>query len=311
MSEGLKMFYARHERNKNHRIPVSDIHQDNRHGLICEFCDASLSWVRPHTRNGKNISAFLRLQRNAEHSLNCKNTVKKAVTALVAQSRNIEDGEPIIDADASGFVFRMNVLIEATNTTRKAKSAVDEDNTPEEKARKRVRYKKTEKRLADYFNTAAGIAKLRARIEESADKKALSELIKIGYHGKEISWNDFFYDENRYPILFKMAGKINHPIAILITVKQEQRHNQTENYEFYSINGDVCIIENADKTKNYFSPSLTCNDSNVFDTLQPKDEIIVIGNIKTSTNPWKSNIIYKNLNFHIINKNQITLLKDD
>jgi hypothetical protein len=116
----------------------------------------------------------------------------------------------------------MNVLIEASADLRKASFIPEEEADPEEKARKRIRYKKTEKRLADYFNTAAGIAKIRAKIEESSDKKTLSDLVKIDYNGKKISWNDFFYDEDRYPILFKKAAKITYPVAILITVKKRE-----------------------------------------------------------------------------------------
>ena len=46
-------------------------------------------------------------------------------------------------------------------------------------------------------------------------------------NGKKISWNDFFYDEDRYPIFLKKTDKITHPVAILITVKEAQKHINT------------------------------------------------------------------------------------
>ena len=272
MAEGLKMFYARDARNIHSHIPVADIKESERDRLICEFCPAKISWVKAHKRNGKNISAFLRLQKNEEHTFDCKNSVKSAITSLVAHSQNIEDGKLLLKAQDSAFIFRMNVLIEASAALRKASFTPDEEADSEEKARKRIRYKKTEKHLADYFNTAAGIAKIRAKIEESSDKKTLSDLVKIDYNGKKISWNDFFYDEDRYPILFKKAEKIAHPVAILITVKQAQKHINTERGSFCSLKGELCTLEHEDKSKEFFAPGLTCNDTTFFENLGAKDE---------------------------------------
>lgn len=310
MAEGLKMFYARHEHDKNHRIAAADIDQSTREGLICEFCDAKISWVNAHKRSGKNISAFLRLQKGQEHASYCDNIVKSAITALVAHSRNIEEGKPLFAVGESNVIFRMNVLIEAAVDARRARLAMDDETIPEEKVRKRARYQKAEKRLTDYFNTAAGVARIRARIEESADKQSLSDLIKIDYGGKQISWNDFFYDEKHYPVLFKKADKITHPVAILITVKSEQRKIKTEKGEFYSLNGEVYILEHNDKTKDYFSPALTCSNPMFFNKLKAKDEVIVVGYIRTSTKPWREGKIYKNLNVRILNNKQIKHLKD-
>ncbi|WP_368528771.1 hypothetical protein [Enterobacter cloacae] len=310
MAEGLKMFYARDARNIHSHIPVADIKESERDRLICEFCPAKISWVKAHKRNGKNISAFLRLQKNEEHTFDCKNSVKSAITSLVAHSQNIEDGKILLEAQDSAFIFRMNVLIEASAALRKASFTPDEEADSEKKARKRIRYKKTEKRLADYFNTAAGIAKIRAKIEESSDKKTLSDLVKIDYNGKKISWNDFFYDEDRYPILFKKAEKIAHPVAILITVKQAQKHINTERGSFCSLKGELCTLEHEDKSKEFFAPGLTCNDTTFFENLGAKDEIIVIGKVRPTIKQWGEGKIFKNLNINIFNKKQITRLKD-
>ncbi|ROU13468.1 hypothetical protein EB837_13405 [Kluyvera ascorbata] len=310
MAEGLRMFYARHKDDKSLRIPVSEIRPEGREDLICEYCDARIEWVKPHKRNGKNISAFLRLKKHVAHNPQCQNIVKMAINALVARSRNIEDGKNIIDDDGSNFIFRMHVLTEASETAGKARRAFDEESDPDKKTVKRIRYQKTERRLSDYFNTATGVAKIRAKIEESIDKQSLSELVKIDYNGKKISWSDFFYDEERYPILFKKSPKIDHPVAILITVKNEKKHLKNQGGDFYGLNGEVCIIENDDKTKDYFSPSLTCHSSDIFDNLLPQDEILVVGKVKPSTRPWKEDITYKNIGINIVNKKQISHIKD-
>lgn len=129
-------------------------------------------------------------------------------------------------------------------------------------------------------------------------------------NGKKISWNDFFYDEDRYPTLFKKAAKIAHPVAILITVKKAREHINTERSNFYALKGELCTLEHEDKSKEFFAPSLTCNDTTFFENLGAKDEIIVVGKVRPTTNHWGEGKIYKNLNINIFNKKQITRLKD-
>lgn len=309
MAEGLKMFYARYISDKTNAIPVSDIKPEAKDGLICQYCEAKISLVSAHKRNGRQVSTYLRLQKNAKHSTDCDNMVRSAVNKFVAQSRNAEDDEPIFEEENKTIIFRMNILIKSGNAMKAALIAMNNEPDPEKKSRKRTQYQRLEKQLSSYLNSASGIAKIRARIEESSDKKLLSDLIKIDLYDQTINWNDFFYDEDRYPILFKRANKINHPIAILLTVKEPQKCVEKSDGKFYSLKGEICNVNNNDNTKNYFSPSLTSFSSSLLNTLKPQEEIIVVGYFRTSTNPWKNGITYKNLNFIINDKKQIKLLK--
>ncbi|QPE16351.1 hypothetical protein IMQ36_14410 [Providencia rettgeri] len=165
-------------------------------------------------RLGRTISPYLRLGPNQEHSASCKSNVRRAVEVLVAKSTNIEDTKDIFLSEQGTFIFRMNVLLEAESDFKRAKKAYEDEYDSEIRERKSREYKASERRLSNYFNSAAGIAKIWERIEESSDKKLLSELVVIEFNGKKIKWNNFFYDESRYPILYKKGDGIEHPVAI-------------------------------------------------------------------------------------------------
>ncbi|PWC12927.1 hypothetical protein [Brenneria corticis] len=305
MAEGLKMFYARHERKNKKVIQVSEIRPEDRDALLCQFCDAKITWVDSYQRMGRTIPAYLRLWPKATHGSECKNRVKSAVKALVAQSQNIEDDKSIFAEDKTGYVFRMNMLIEASSDATKARKAHDEAIDPADKERKRIQYHRAEKKLTDYFNSAAGVAKIRARIEDSADKKELGELVKIAFHKNTISWNDFFFDEERYPILFKKADKIKHPVAIALTVKSIKKVKS----DFISLKGEECHVPTGEGLKDYFSPEITTNIENMFEHINPDDELIVVGWIKSSMREWK-HITYKNITFRLSRKKQFSKINE-
>lgn len=306
MAYGLKMFSARHDSKGKLVIPVSKIVPDDRHGLLCEFCDARITWVQAHRRNEKNVAAYLRLGPNAEHAAECANQIKFATETIVSQSKSIEGKDSLFLKKNDEIVFRMNVLVDADFEVRKAKKELEETTSPEEKERKRTLYRQSKDRLSDYFNSAAGIAKIRARIEESNDKKVLSDLVKIEFNNKKISWNDFFYDEDRYPILFKKASKIKHPVAMALSVKTACELIKNNNNEFFSLKGNMCVIDgNEDGIKDYFAPALNSKKSDLLDNLYPEDELIIVGRVNVSSKPWK-HIEYKNIIFWISNKKQLT-----
>lgn len=310
MAEGLKMFFARHEGKSKTVIAVSKIGPDDRNLLLCQFCDTKIIWVQAHKRNEKNVSAYLRLAPNALHAEKCKNQIKIAIETLVSQSLNIEDNRNIFAKNKDEFVFRMNVLVDADFEVSRAKKEFEETSNPEERERKRILYRDTKNRLTDYFNSASGIAKIRAKIDESSDKKALSEIVKIEFNNKKISWNDFFYDEDRYPVLFKKASTIKHPIAMMLTVKSAKELISKNSSEFFTLKVDVCVIKNDDsEQKNYFAPALNSSHSELLDNFHPEDELIIVGRVKASSKPWKD-IVFKNITFWISNKKQLSKINE-
>ncbi|QTF10228.1 hypothetical protein HC231_21575 [Brenneria izadpanahii] len=305
MAEGLKMFYARHEQKNKKIIHISEIKPIDRDFLLCQFCDAKITWVDSYQRMGRTIPSYLRLWPKAMHGAECKNRVKSAVDALVAQSKNVEDDKSIFLDNNTGYIFRMNILTDASFDVHRARTEYNDATDSNDKKRKIIQYISSEKKLADYFNSAAGIAKIRAKIEDSADRRGLSELIKIALHKKNISWNNFFYDEDRYPVLFKNADKINHPVAIALTVKSIKNIKAN----FISLKGEECHVETSNHLKDYFSPEINTNIEAVFEGIHLGDELIVVGWIKTSVREW-NNITYKNITFRLSHKKQFSKINE-
>ena len=310
MAKGLKMFFARQSKNDDQLVSISAITKDSKDGLICEYCDANVIWVDSFVRLGRTISPYLRLGPNQEHSASCKNNVRTAVEALVAKSTNIEDTKDIFLSDQGTFTFRMNVLLEAESDFKRAKKAYEDECDSEVRERKNREYKASERRLSNYFNSAAGIAKIWERIEESSDKKLLSELVVIEFNGKKIKWNNFFYDESRYPILHKKGDGIEHPVAIAFTVKETSKHIDTDSSNFYTVKGDKCIVHSAEDQIIHYVPSLNAHTDDYFNNLQEGDELIIIGKPKCPRGePWR-HLIYKNLKFWVSNEKQLTKLSE-
>ncbi|ROP59938.1 hypothetical protein EDF81_2761 [Enterobacter sp. BIGb0383] len=304
MAAGLKMFYARHTGKQNKKMHISEIAPEDKDYLICRYCATRIVWVDSFKRLGKNIPAYLRLWPNTAHEPGCKNTMKSLVDALVAESTNIEDAQEVFAEDNGNYVFRMNVLVDAVRELKSAQKDLDEAAEDSEKERKRTHYQRTEKKLTDYFNSAAGIAKLRARIEDSEDKEELSKLVTIMFNKKKVSWNDFFFDENRYPTLFKKASKIDYPVAIALTVEKEE--TPVANGAFFTAKGETCRVSKEDGEKDFFCPELRSHTSGTLLKFKAKEEVIVVGWLNTKEAPWKHGITYKNIIFWIDNNKQIT-----
>ncbi|MGM3192076.1 hypothetical protein ACS25B_14370 [Dickeya dadantii subsp. dieffenbachiae] len=208
MAEGLKMFYARNEKKNKKTIHISEIKPIDRDALLCQFCDAKVTWVESYKRMGRTIPSYLRLWPKATHGEECKNRLKSSLDALVAQSKNVEDDNSIFLENNTGYVFRMNILVDASADANSARSEYNYATDANDKERKRIQYICAEKRLTDYFNSAAGIAKIRARIEDGGDRKELGELIKIAFHKKRLVGMTSFTMKNVTQFSLKMQIKL-------------------------------------------------------------------------------------------------------
>lgn len=305
MSSGLKMFFARHTAKNNQLLSVATLGPGDRDFLVCQFCKAKVAFVNTYQRSGRTVAAYLRLWPGVEHSINCKNVLKDSVKQLVADSRNTEQANDIFHAQSDGFIFRMNVLVDAEHEMRRAEKNLEEAKDPADKERKGTLYQSTQKRISDYFNSAAGIAKIRARIEDSTDKKALSEMVKIEFNKQHIQWNYFFYEEQRYPALFKKAAQLKHPVAILLTVKTAAKLIPTAKKPFFSLKGEVA----EEKQTERFAPAINTLAEELLSNFSPEDELIVVGRVQVSTKEWQS-LLYKNLTFWIAHKKQVTKISE-
>jgi hypothetical protein len=168
----------------------------------------------------------------------------------------------------------------------------------------RRNYIRSEKQLASYFRSAAGIAKLRALIQESSDAEVLKKAIKIQYKDSFLSWNDFYYDETRYKILFNrlMKGGISHPVALNITLKGAVKFYKEAIQFPWSIQGYSQIVENSGE-KIVFMPKLQLAREDFVKNISAGDTLLVVGNV------WAQKIkdnssIFRNFNVSVYNQSQ-------
>lgn len=175
--------------------------------IFCDGCSTKIAYVSGHMRKTTPVAPYLKLWKNEIHENNCKFSVDGSIQLLVSESKAVEDsGKSIFELDHDGsYIFRMNVLLDAKNEFQKIMDGYEKDQ--EVVLKKNINYLSNKKKLSNYFRLAAGIAKLRSLIEDSDDIELLKSKIKISYKDKKIPWNDFYYDESRYHVLFNRLIK--------------------------------------------------------------------------------------------------------
>ncbi len=307
LSKGIKMEYAKKKNSRNQDFHVSELDKSDNGNLICKYCEVDIQYVSAHVRNTskKPIAAYLKLRQNCEHDDNCGYSVKGAVELLVAESDSLEDKKSIFELQGDGgYLFRMNMLVDAYAT---AQSGVQSDEVFSDRNDLTIRknYIRSEKHLASYFRSAAGIAKLRALIQDSKDIDELKRLIKIQYKDKFISWNDFYYDETRYNILFNRILKkcIPHPVALNITLKGEAKYFKDAKYFHWSFQCYSQIVTNDGK-KQIFVPSLQLAEEVFAKRISTNDTLLVIGNV-WGQEPKKESNMFRNFNIGIFHQSQL------
>ena len=164
------------------------------------------------------IAAYLSLIPHHKHADSCKFNVNTYLSTLVAASSKLELMAPSLIESPAGYRFRLNYLAEAHAELRAlCRGAGAEDAVP----RAGTDFVPSAQRLAPYFRSAAGVARLRAL---ALSAKEVENLIVIQYRERTISWKDFYFDDDCYLKLFKMLRSngrtLRHPVALAVTPKR-------------------------------------------------------------------------------------------
>ena len=173
----------------------------------------------------------------------------------------------------------MNILMDAQKVAQDLSKSGKEFEASEHLSSRR-NYIRSEQQLASYFRSATGIAKLRALIQESSDVEALKKIIKIQYKDSLVSWNDFYYDETRYKILFNrfLKGKVSHPVAVNITLKGEVNLYKEAKYFPWSFQSYSQTVDNKGE-KRVFIPKLRLAKESFTKNISAGDTLLVIGDV--------------------------------
>lgn len=285
---------------------ISKLKKTDNGNLNCKYCGTDIQYVSAYTRGASNtpVSAYLKLWQDAVHNDECGYSVKGAVDLLVAESNSVEDTNPIFELQDDGsYLFRMNILMDAQKVAKDLSKSGKEFEESEHLSLRR-NYIRSEKQLASYFRSAAGIAKLRALIQESTDVEALKKAIKIQYKDSFVSWNDFYYDETRYKILFNrlLKGRVSHPVAVNITLKGEVNLYKEAKYFPWSFQSYSQIVDNKGE-KIIFIPKLQLAKESFTKILSAGDTLLVIGDVWANKVQDESSI-FRNFNISVFNRSQ-------
>jgi hypothetical protein len=304
LTKGLKMEAAKKKSTGNQIFNISQLSKLDNGNLKCKFCNAEVQYVSAHTKISSKtpIASYLKLWQNSEHSEDCGYSVKVAVDELVAQSNAIEDISPIFELQKDGsYLFRMNILVEAQSVAQEL-SDVETNNIERQFSGRN--YVSSEKHLASYFRSASGIAKLRSLILESSDVELLTQLVKIKYKDSFINWNDFYYDETRYHVLFNRLtkGKLPYPVAVNVTVKGELKYYESAKYCPWSYQ---CYSHKINESERVMIPWLQLAEEQLARQISSRNTYLVVG-AAWAPKVREEHPIYRNFNISIFNKSQFT-----
>ncbi|MFB4370448.1 MULTISPECIES: hypothetical protein [unclassified Pseudomonas] len=285
---------------------ISKLKKSDNGNLNCRYCGTEVQYVSAYTREASNtpVAAYLKLWQDAEHSDECGYSVKGAVDLLVAESNSVENTNPIFELQGDGsYLFRMNILVDAQKVAQDLSKSGKEFEASEHFSSRR-NYIRSERQLASYFRSAAGIAKLRALIQESSDVEALKNAIKIQYKDSFISWNDFYYDETRYKILFNrlLKGQVSHPVAVNITLKGDVSLYKEAKFFPWSFQGYSQTVA-VDGEKLVYIPKLQLAKEDFTKNISAGDTLLVIGDAWANKIKDQSSI-FRGFNISVFNRSQ-------
>lgn len=282
MSKGIKMEFSKKNDSGDKIYHISELKKSDNGNLRCRYCGTDIQYISAYTRNASNkpVAAYLKLWQDYKHTNKCGYSVKGAVDLLVADSNSVEDVSPIFEAQNDGsYLFRMNILMDAQKVAKDLLKSDKELESSEHLLSTR-NYIRSEQQLTSYFRSAAGITKLRALIQERSDVEVLKKLIKIQYKDEFISWDDFYYDETRYNILFDrlLKNKVWYPVAVNITLKSEVAFYKEAKYFPWSFQCYSQIVDNKNENL-IFIPKFCLAKEHFTKNILAGDTLLVVGNV--------------------------------
>ena len=186
--------------------------------LRCVDCRRKVRFCPDHLKHAgrTEIHAYFGLTRNSRHADACRYTVAEAITRIVATSREAT-GDELIVPDNGRFRFRLHVLTEALDDVATVNARAESSSHV---ALRRTEYERGARRLEPYLRTATAIAKLYQRISDPTDLGQLRDTITIRHEDDDVPWDDFCYDESRWPALLarlRSCERLPHPVALVGT----------------------------------------------------------------------------------------------
>lgn len=309
MAKGIKMDSGRKKSVGQKIFKISQISKKDNGDLSCTYCSAKIMYVSSYMKDSssKKVSAYLKLWSNENHDEDCRNTVDGAVRQVVAESKAVEGNQSILEEQQDrSVIFRLNLLKDAQEIV-KASVSNNHSYSDTNKVVFGTKYVKSGQQIESYFRSAIGVARIRALIQENEELEQFKELVKIQYKGNFYSWNDFYYDNNRYHILLNKLEKerINHPVSLMVTIKKLCPYYEGAIIYPWEIQ---CFSEpyNDKGNKRIIIPTIKINTKEIADMFSVHSTYIVVGDVWLQQVRNKDNI-YRNINIAIHSKAQFQI----
>ena len=200
-------------RSDNHIIPLGE-YRDIYHGkLRCYYCNALVTFVTGHqySRGDKvvDVQSCYRLMPSQKHEDNCLYDVKEVVKSI---SHALADSS-LMSEEGGHFVVR--ILMKGDE--------IDNNNAPTlsaEPEEEGISHTRTGNSKTAYISSLLKLACLWSIVENQEELKRLVKLKVRQENNKrlmEVKWEDFCYNPEDFPRLYKSLKEntIHHPICII------------------------------------------------------------------------------------------------
>ena len=221
-------------------IKIEEASEDMRGNLTCHICNVELTYVKGYVKeiNEKTyyVHPYFRLKsKDNDHSLKCKYNTEGCLTVMAKDSsdkilENLESGK---------FNFRLHLISDSLRQLEKVGIKKDglEEDIPNSKSKEKE-YKKNEEKLDSYLSTMKKIMELRNALEENKDissKVTLEFYNSILKKKQKITWNNFYYEIDKYGDCYSYVKKKRPQHPICIAGKIRSITEPKPEYDFYSI----------------------------------------------------------------------------
>lgn len=215
--------------------------RNNPQDLRCDSCRCRVGFVRTHPVHAEDPErrrirpAHFRLAQDSTHAETCAYTPRGRVQVLVAQARNVAGMADPFEGNVD-LKFRLHMLMERY---RQRQGEQNQGGNGPEAPRPgggqrpeniRVEQIWNEQWIAPYITSAIGLAKIWQEFVDSPNRADLENEITIVDGRRDVPWNEFVYDEDRYPALIRRLkaaaregkGFLPHPIALIVHARSHE-----------------------------------------------------------------------------------------
>ena len=225
------------------------------------------------------VSSFFKLKPKEQHSYEeCPFNTRGALEIIARDS----DPDVLKALESDRYEFSLQVLHQQQNSQKEgergARHAKNGQGSP--KGKRYIR-KGT---ATSYIRALTQILTLRAKLEGNEE---LSSILRLDYRGKKIKWNDFYFEEDRYYLAYRVAENTKPPHPVCFHGVISKTVPPTEKFKYPKIKLHSPYVDLDNKITPLPSIELVvADDALELSSYSENQEVLVYGVVKTSSREW-------------------------